>query len=88
MKNLLILEKSRDGNIILSLFLERKLILERKFPFLYFDRQEHIINLFSIIKNDWKVNLIFESRSILEKRFLITSEKYLISLIKKKRMNK
>mgnify|MGYP001376866135 CR=1 FL=1 len=83
MKNLLVLDKSRDGNIILSLFLEKRLVVEKKIPFLYFDKKEDIIYLFSMIKIDWKVDLIFQSKSILEKRFLITNEKYLISLIKK-----
>ncbi len=88
MENFLVLNKSIEGKIILSLFIKKELKLERKFPFLYFDNREDIEYLFSIIKTDWKIEFKFKSKSKSDKIFIIENIEYLLSKIQNKKADK
>ncbi len=87
MENLLILNKSREGGILISVFQNKQLILERKIDFLFFDNKNDREKLFSIIKADWKIDLSFKSGSSFrnEKIFIIKNEDFLFSSIEKRK---
>ena len=88
MENFLVLNKSIEGKIILSLFIKKALKLERKFSFLYFDNREDIKYLFSFIKTDWRIEFKFKSKSKSEKVFIIENFEYLLYKIQNKKADK